>query len=135
MQKSQSQVVPINAILSKIEKLEDWQKEKLLEILDNFDLGAIAQLSSAKKQSEDTQAMNLKFLSPTPQSQVGSTKGNLAPRSIGYGIPEGKYELIIRVLKTYGNPHICGLTEVELFNSRGEKIQVVPAGLFVRNLG
>lgn len=63
MQKSQSQVVPINAILSKIEKLEDWQKEKLLEILDNFDLGALTTLSSAKKSDEN---LNLKFLSPTP---------------------------------------------------------------------
>jgi hypothetical protein len=36
--------------LQKIEKLEDWQKEKLLEILDHFDIGALASnLPSAKK--------------------------------------------------------------------------------------
>jgi hypothetical protein len=33
--------VPIGAILSKIERLDDWQKEKLLEILDNFDINMI----------------------------------------------------------------------------------------------
>jgi hypothetical protein len=68
--------------------------------------------------------LNLNFLSPVtqPEKPVAAShggKGYMAPRTIGYGIPEeGKYELIIRVLKTYGNPHICGLTEIELFNAQ-----------------
>lgn len=41
--------MPIHAILHKIEQLEDWQKEKLMEILDNFDISLLTSLSSAKK--------------------------------------------------------------------------------------
>lgn len=38
-------------------------------------------------------------------------------------------------MKTYGNPHLCGLTEVELFDINGKKITIVPADIVPRNLG
>lgn len=60
LHKSQSQQVPINAILQKIEQLDDWQKEKLLEILDNFDVN-ISLPASTKK---NTEKIDFKFLSP-----------------------------------------------------------------------
>lgn len=58
-----------------------------------------------------------------------------AVRNIGFGIPAGKQEIIIRVLSTYGNPHICGLTEIEIFDNLSQKILIVPAQITVRNLG
>lgn len=44
-------------------------------------------------------------------------------------------ELVIRVLSTFGNPHLCGLTEIELFDSGNEKIALLPSNLEIRNLG
>lgn len=38
-----------------------------------------------------------------------------------------KTEVVIRVLKTYGNPHLCGLTEIELFDENAKKLTIVPA--------
>ena len=54
--------MPITTILSKIEKLDDWQKEKLLEILDSFDSEALGSQSALKKA---TDKIDFKFLSPT----------------------------------------------------------------------
>ena len=110
---SQSQKVPIGAILEKIEQLDDWQKEKLMELLDNFDANLINIPSSTKKEGE--KQLDLKFLSPT-QASVQGVGYSGAIRNIGFGIPKGKQEIIIRILGTYGNPHICGLTEIELFD-------------------
>jgi len=44
-------------------------------------------------------------------------------------------ELIIRVLSTLGNPHVCGLTEVELFDTNAEKIPLSSSCILVRNQG
>ncbi len=52
-----------------------------------------------------------------------------------FGIPTGKQELVLKILKTYGNPHLCGLTEIEIFDQNSQKIQLVPASISVRNLG
>lgn len=41
----------------------------------------------------------------------------------------------MRVLSTLGNPHVCGLTEVELFDSNAEKIPLVASCIMVRNQG
>ena len=44
-------------------------------------------------------------------------------------------ELKIRVLSTHGDPHLCGLTEIELFDSAAKKIVVLPPNVTVRNIG
>jgi len=44
-------------------------------------------------------------------------------------------ELVIKVMSTFGHPHMCGLTEIELFDVKGDKIPLVPACLMVKNLG
>ncbi len=44
-------------------------------------------------------------------------------------------ELVLRVISTLGNPHVCGLTEVELFDRAGQKISLPPACIIVKNHG
>jgi len=44
-------------------------------------------------------------------------------------------ELKMRILSTHGDPHLCGLTEIELFDSTAKKIVVLPANVTVRNIG
>lgn len=44
-------------------------------------------------------------------------------------------ELVLRILSTWGSPHLAGLTEVEVFNLEGEKIQVSPGTIQVKNQG
>lgn len=106
-----------------------------MELLDNFDINSLNIPSSTKKVTNEK--LDFKFLSPpVSQSQVGGYSRPIAAvRNIGFGIPPGKKELIIRVLSTYGNPHICGLTEIELFDKMASKINLVPAALSLRNLG
>ena len=43
--------------------------------------------------------------------------------------------MTLRVLSTHGDPHLCGLTEIELFDSTAKKIIVLPANVTVRNIG
>ena len=38
-------------------------------------------------------------------------------------------------MSTYGNPHICALTEIELFDQDAKKISLPPASIMCRNLG
>lgn len=44
-------------------------------------------------------------------------------------------EVRIKVLSTHGDPHLCGLTEIELFDNSAKKIVVLPANVSVRNVG
>lgn len=44
-------------------------------------------------------------------------------------------EIIIRVLSTLGNPHVSGLTEIEVFDENAKKINVTPSCIMIRNLG
>lgn len=42
---------------------------------------------------------------------------------------------MLRVISTLGNPHVCGLTEIELFDKTGLKISLPPACVIVKNHG
>lgn len=44
-------------------------------------------------------------------------------------------ELRIKVLSTHGDPHVCGLTEIELFDSSAKKVVVLPTNISVKNVG
>lgn len=44
-------------------------------------------------------------------------------------------ELKIRVLSTHGDPHLCGLTEIELFDESAKKIVLLPQNVIIRNQG
>lgn len=42
---------------------------------------------------------------------------------------------MLRVINTLGNPHVCGLTEIELFDSKAAKISLPPACVIIKNHG
>ena len=44
-------------------------------------------------------------------------------------------EIILRILSTLGDPHVCGLTEIELFDSHAAKIQVGSSQIMIKNPG
>lgn len=44
-------------------------------------------------------------------------------------------ELVLRIMSTLGNPHVCGITEIELFDEFSEKIPLVASCIMVRNQG
>ena len=44
-------------------------------------------------------------------------------------------EIVLRVMSTLGNPHVCGITEIEIFDENCEKIPLVPSCIVVRNQG
>ena len=44
-------------------------------------------------------------------------------------------ELTVKILSTHGDPHLCGLTEVEVFDEAGNKIRVAPTNVSMRNVG
>lgn len=44
-------------------------------------------------------------------------------------------ELLIRVMSTHDNPHLCGLTEIEVFDKNCKKIAILPSWITLKNLG
>jgi hypothetical protein len=42
-------------------------------------------------------------------------------------------EIMIRVLSTLGNPHVCGLTEIEVFDEHANKIKLTPSCIMIKN--
>ena len=44
-------------------------------------------------------------------------------------------ELRIKVLSTHGDPHVCGLTEIELFDMSAKRVVVLPTNISVKNVG
>ncbi len=44
-------------------------------------------------------------------------------------------EVLIRILSTLGNPHVCGLTEIELFDVNLNKIALSPSCIMIKNQG
>ena len=43
--------------------------------------------------------------------------------------------LAVKILSTHGDPHLYGLTEVEVFDEQGKKIRLAPTNLNMRNVG
>jgi len=43
--------------------------------------------------------------------------------------------VLIRVLSTLGNPHVCGLTEIEIFDDKARKITLAPSCIMIKNQG
>eukprot|EP00347_Sterkiella_histriomuscorum_P022411 403338590 len=121
---------------NRIELLDDWQKEKLMEILENIDTLGSSQISQSSKKPEPQQQQQKQI-----QSQVKNLDFNfLSPQKVNvnqssiFTNPDKK-EIILRVVKTYGNPHLCGLTEIELFDQHAKKIVLAPAHIIPKNLG
>ena len=44
-------------------------------------------------------------------------------------------ELKIKLLSTHGDPHVCGLTEIELIDDSAKKVVIIPTNIIVNNVG
>jgi hypothetical protein len=42
-------------------------------------------------------------------------------------------ELRIKVISTHGDPHMCGLTEIELFDQNAKKVVILPTNITIKN--
>lgn len=42
-------------------------------------------------------------------------------------------EMRIKVLSTHGDPHLCGLTEIEMFDKQAKKIVILPTNISIKN--
>ena len=107
-------------IIKKIEKLNDTQRKQLMYLLDQMERG------------ETIDQIDMKFLSPKPaMAKSKHSPGELASKLI----PErtNKNELRIRVLSTWGHIQVGGLTEIELFDIKSDKIKLVPADIVIKN--
>lgn len=108
------------AIIQKIEKLSDTQRQQLFFLLEQMEKG------------EPLEKVDMKFLSPKPVVAKHTKQYNEDHPKM---VPERstKNELRIRVLSTWGHIQVGGLTEIELFEPNGEKILLVPADIIVKN--
>lgn len=104
-------------ILKKIERLSDVQRQQLFFLLEQMEKG------------ENLEKIDMKFLSPKPTMAKGHT---IASKRLVSERAE-KNEIRIRVLSTWGHMQLGGLTEIELFSNSGNKINLVPADIIIKN--
>jgi len=85
--------------------------------------------------------MDLQFLSPNTKKGLGLPKqaepSIYTPSSLMESSKPKQEritnELIIRVHRTWGFPHVCGLTEIELYDTAAQKIPLTVKAIEVRN--
>jgi len=153
----------VEHVLNRIYQMDDTKRKQLISMLkgleENGSLdGGVDQLNVALSKFMSTK--DSQPIKPVPKP--ATAKRNMMPvakkvqkpivkRTVDYKeeVPKvvaspapvegtkirSRNELIIKVLSTFGHPHVCGLTEIELFDNNGEKIPLVPSCLMVRNLG
>ena len=80
----------------------------------------------SNKQPEKKQ-LDLQFLSPIKTDSLKVSPETTRDSTMN--------ELVIKVIRSHGNPHICGLTEIELFDEFGVKIPLLPSSMKTRNIG
>ncbi len=103
----------MDSVFRRLQRLDRRQLDKIMRILDRIEGGELeASTASNKGGAEDAKQ------SPAQKS----------PRPGG-----AKKELVFRVLSTWGHPHMVGITEIELYDSAGNRILDVPC--HVRNTG
>eukprot|EP00826_Nyctotherus_ovalis_P057794 TRINITY_DN7910_c0_g9_i2.p1 TRINITY_DN7910_c0_g9~~TRINITY_DN7910_c0_g9_i2.p1 ORF type:complete len:645 (+),score=196.05 TRINITY_DN7910_c0_g9_i2:576-2510(+) len=104
----------MNTLLDKIKKLDKTKINKLLDILDCIE---------SNVESNITQSV------PHPVAERSS-----APvfKKTPQKVAAKRNELVFRVLSTWSHPHVVGLTEIELYDNKGNKM-VTP--VMARNLG
>ena len=114
------------SIYKKIERLNDTQRQQLLFLIEQMESG---------------QPVN-KILSEQPlmSSMMPSTTGEMKnqtqeqPKISMMGVYNSdKHEIRIRVLSTWGHFQVWGLTEIEIFDDKGYKIELVPADIVIKN--
>jgi hypothetical protein len=109
-------------IMMKIEKLNNTQRQQLFFLLEQMESG------------KAFEKIDMKFLSPKP-TMVKSTKP-VSEASVKLESERSyKNEIRIRALSTWGHIQVGGLTEIELFDVKGNKLLLVPADIIIKNAG
>eukprot|EP00826_Nyctotherus_ovalis_P045761 TRINITY_DN5095_c0_g1_i2.p1 TRINITY_DN5095_c0_g1~~TRINITY_DN5095_c0_g1_i2.p1 ORF type:complete len:385 (-),score=70.28 TRINITY_DN5095_c0_g1_i2:53-1207(-) len=103
------------SLVDRLMKLDKTRIEKMMELLNDIETS-----NPSSHQSKPT----AQILHTAPLSKH-SKLSSVAQKT-------KRNELVIRVLSTWGHPHVAGLTEVELYDNEGKKIE---ATLTVRHLG
>mmetsp|Transcript_34417 Transcript_34417/g.60330 ORF Transcript_34417/g.60330 Transcript_34417/m.60330 type:complete len:1207 (+) Transcript_34417:737-4357(+) len=116
---------PMSALVERVKKLSFHQQIELAKFLD--------ELEAKAKEEAPT------FTSPKPKPVIHRHK---RPFSASKPDDERKdkprrdmTELVLRILSTWGSPHLAGLTEVEVYNLDGEKIHIGTGTIQVKNQG
>lgn len=130
--------VELNYIMEAISAMDDNQRSNLVDLLQSKKLPG---LDSKSSQGRIDQFIPTPTSKQTDQPAAAQNFANAiftlgkasAPVQSMHG--NGMTEVVIRILTTHGDPHLCGLTEVELFDPQGQKIRLIPTNLNVRNIG
>lgn len=109
----------VDDLLKKIFNLDDTQRHALFQILKTLD--SKGDLSNTHL----NEGLSL-FLAQNEKQAVSQDRPT---ETIKHN------EVVIRVLSTLGNPHVCGLTEIELFDTHGKRIELSPSCIMIRNQG
>ena len=114
-------------IFERLQRLDKEKIDKLVKMLDLIEdnkqpLQALDAQTSKSTKEIPTQ---IRQKEPIPTANEEKVLPNKTTSS-------KKHELIFRIISTWGNPHVVGLTEIEAFDKEGSKIPLV---LSARNLG
>jgi len=120
-----------------ITSLDDSQRQDLLQVLrTKTSTDKISEQLHASKRSQFTGSQYVQpkgFESLGSSSQIlQSTPATVESKTL---IERTRNELRIRVLSTHGDPHLCGLTEIELFDLTASRVILLPQNVIVRNTG
>ena len=104
--------------------------DNLMGLLQNLDNDKIEKISKAldlleenKQTPEIIKTLPKEMPVVTPLQDKGKPKKMQLPK---------KQELVIRIISTWGNPHVAGLTEIEIFDKDGTRVSTT---FKARNLG
>ena len=124
----------VQIAFKRIKKLRVEQISKLLLVLDKIEKGEL-ESGALDVDLFTPQQTNKKPKLPRPTlTSVNLSKPNI--NNIN-NINENKYkkEILLRILSTWGHAQQAGLTEVQIYNSKGMKIHVPTAAVQSRNIG
>lgn len=139
-----------------ISGLDDGQRRGLLGVLrDAKAVGSLSGAQSALGLTESRKSKVPSSFAAGPFARTGASALSSAAGSIQQTLsrpPAGQQavnsdlivassasrtrnELRIRVLSTHGDPHLCGLTEIELFDLTAKRVVLLPQNVIVSNQG
>jgi hypothetical protein len=98
-----------------ISSLDDTARANLLQILKSKNIQSLASASSKSYTVPSMQSSAVVSEKPKAQPTADPTRN----------------ELRIRVLSTHGDPHLCGVTEIELFDEVGKKVVISHSNVLI----
>ena len=151
-----------DAILTRIEKLDKTQLSRLTSVLDQIEHGSLTSSAldialfspqSKRKGASFVQNLSLAALPQDEQKQLDEfqlLEKELASQQAsaanttnviqnqkqisGFAHPTN-YQIVLRVLSTWGHAHMAGLTEIQIYDSDGSQVLIPSAGINVVNRG